>query len=195
LEERGMKIKDVVVKVPNRVQRVLVLFNGMGDGISSRLSKLGAFEAVGFCEENDFGRRLLHKRWPDAKIYKDLSKLARRCYDCEPEDEDGGVFCPRCEEDFADCACIGTDQLLDECGPIDVVVGGAKERDSDSMLEFSRIVRELEPRMAVMLMGYDGEIEGIGMLSALVLEVMVNTMIDNDEREQSMRVEHEQGSA
>jgi len=120
-------------------------------------------QTVAFCEINPYCRAVLRKHWPDVPIFEDVTKLCRRIYDCEPETEDGEVFCPRCETEFGDCSCIGTDQFTDEIGGIDVICGGFPCQDisligkrggiegeqSKLWFEYSRIIRELGPRWAI----------------------------------------------
>lgn len=141
--------------------RVLDLFSGIG-GFSLGLERAG-MKTVAFCEIDPFCRRVLKKHWPEVPVYQDVTKLCRRVYDCEQENEDGDVICPRCTVEFGDCDCIGTDQFLDEVGAVDVVCGGFPCQDisligkragiggSQSSLWFEqhRIIRELEPRFVV----------------------------------------------
>lgn len=142
--------------------RVLDLFSGIG-GFSLGLERAG-MKTVAFCEIEEFPRKVLRKHWPDVPIYTDVTKLCRRIYDCEPENEDGEVICPRCNTEFGECDCIGTDQFLDEVGGIDVICGGFPCQDisvaghqlgieegqrSGLWFEFARIVGELQPRYVI----------------------------------------------
>ena len=72
-------------------------------------------------EINPFCRAVLEKHWPEVRRWNDVTKFCRRLYDCEPEDEEGNCWCNRCDCDFGDCECVGTDALLDECGSVDLI--------------------------------------------------------------------------
>lgn len=139
----------------------LSLFAGIG-GIDKGLEDSG-LRCVAQVEIDPFCRAVLAKHWPDVPRFNDVTKFCRRCADCEPENEDGEVICPRCEIEFGDCECIGTDQFTDECGVPDVVAAGVPCQPSsvagrrrgtgderwlwDEML---RVVRELHPRWIIL---------------------------------------------
>ena len=53
---------------------VLDLFSGIG-GFSLGLEWAGGFETKGFCECDDFCRRVLRKHWPDVTIIEDIKDL------------------------------------------------------------------------------------------------------------------------
>jgi DNA (cytosine-5)-methyltransferase 1 len=144
--------------------RVLDLFSGIG-GFSLGLERAG-MKTVAFCEIEEFPRKVLKKHWPEVPVYQDVTKLCRRIYDCEPENEDGEVICPRCNVDFGHCDCIGTDQFLDEVGPVDVICGGFPcqpysiageghgkrlgEKDNRALWpEYHRIIEELRPSWVI----------------------------------------------
>src|SRR4029450_4697853 len=91
----------------------------------------------------------------------DVRRLCRRIYDCEC-DEEGNAWCPRCEEDFGECACIGTDQFTDTHGFPDVITGGVPCQPASLIGECRgsaderwlwpdtlRIVGELRPRFCL----------------------------------------------
>jgi len=142
--------------------KVLDLFSGIG-GFSLGLERTGGFETIAFCEIDKYCQKVLRKHWPDVPIFNDVTKLCRRVYDCEPETEDGEVFCPRCKTEFGDCACIGTDQFIDEIGTPDVICGGFPCQDisligkggglkasrSGLWFEYLRIIGELFPTWVV----------------------------------------------
>lgn len=139
--------------------KVLDLFSGIG-GFSLGLERTGGFETIAFCEIEPFCQKVLKKHWPDVPVYDDITKFSRRIYDCEPENEDGEVICPRCKTEFGECQCIGTDQFLDEIGQPDVICGGFPCQDisllgkgkglagtrSGLWFEYLRIIGELEPK-------------------------------------------------
>lgn len=140
--------------------RVLDLFAGIG-GISLGFERAG-MKTVAFCEIDPACQRVLRHHWPDVVCYPDVTKLCRRIMDCQPETEDGEVWCPRCQMEFGDCDCVGTDAFIDTHGPVDVVAGGfpcqpfsvngkRKGQDDDRNLwpEFIRVVRELDPSWVV----------------------------------------------
>lgn len=90
------------------------LFTGIG-GMDLGFERAGlrcAFQV----EIEPYNLAVLDKRFPSVPKYKDVTKFCRRVYDCEPEDSEGFVRCPRCDAEFGECECVGTDQLLDETG-------------------------------------------------------------------------------
>jgi len=136
------------------------LFSGIG-GFDLGLERAG-MKIIWQSEIDPYASAVLKKHWPDVPNLGDITKLARRLYDCEEENEDGNVWCPRCDEEFGECACIGTDQLTDEYGAPDVICGGfpcqpfsvaGKRRGTDDERdmwpEFIRVVRELCPQWVV----------------------------------------------
>lgn len=112
-------------------------------------------------EIDPFCQKVLEKHWPNVPRFSDVTKFCRRVYDCEPETEDGEVICPRCGIEFGECECIGTDQLTDEYGFPDIIVGGdpcqenSNARRSGTIRspslggEFIRIIDELQPRFVL----------------------------------------------
>jgi DNA (cytosine-5)-methyltransferase 1 len=138
--------------------RVLDLFSGIG-GFSLGLERAG-LRTVAFCEIDPYCRKVLAKHWPDVPTFPDVRQLCRRTWENEPENEDGFVECKIHQgEDFGNCACIGTDQFIDEIGPIDVICGGFPCQDisligegggingehSGLWKEYARIIGELQP--------------------------------------------------
>lgn len=137
------------------------LFAGIG-GFDLGFERAG-LECRWQVEIDDYCRRVLTKHWPSIPKYRDVTKFCRRSADCEPENEEGEVWCPRCDAEFGECECISTDQLLDECGPVDVICGGFPCQDisnagkragidgerSGLWAEYVRIVRELRPSYVV----------------------------------------------
>jgi len=138
------------------------LFAGIG-GLDLGLERAG-MTCAWQVELDPFCSAVLAKHWPNVKRYKDVTKFARRIYDCEPADDpdDDGVYCARCDgAEFGDCECIGTDQLLDEAGWVDLICGGFPCQDisqigkqegitdgeqSGLWREYARIIGQLEPR-------------------------------------------------
>lgn len=102
---------------------VLDLFAGIG-GFSLAAEWAGG-RTIAFAEVAAYPAQVLRSIWPDVPNVGDVTKLCRRPYDCEPATDDPeSVWCPRCNADFGDCACIGTDQFTDTYGFPDVITGG-----------------------------------------------------------------------
>jgi len=115
-------------------------------------------------EIDPYASQVLAKHWPNVPRYKDVKKFCRRLYDCDIEDENGECLCPRCNTDFGECECVGTDQVIDECGAVDVICGGFPCQDisnagkmagitgdrSGLFFEITRIARELGPKYIVL---------------------------------------------
>ena len=53
---------------------VLDLFSGIG-GFSVGLEATGKFKTIGFCEQDKFCHKVLHKHWSEVPIYEDIKKL------------------------------------------------------------------------------------------------------------------------
>jgi DNA (cytosine-5)-methyltransferase 1 len=145
--------------------KVLDLFSGIG-AFSLGLERAG-MRTIAFSEIEPYAQAILKKHWPNIPQLGDVRSLCRRTGDNHPEDEYGGVECAIHEgEDFGDCACIGTDQFLDEYGAVDVVCGGFPCQDisvghtwhkaqgidgsrSNLWWEMQRIIGELQPRWVI----------------------------------------------
>lgn len=142
--------------------RVLDLFSGIG-GFSLGLERTGGFETVAFCEFDPAAQRVLRKHWPDVPVFDDVRALCRRTHDnLGPDDEwpEDELECSiHAGEDFGDCACIGTDQFIDEIGGVDLICGGFPCQDislngklaglegerSGLWREYKRVISELDP--------------------------------------------------
>jgi len=141
----------------------LDLFSGIG-GFSLAFEAEG-FKTIAFVENNREASKVLADKWPGVPNLKDVTKLCRRCYDCESyeSDEDGEIiWCKRCNADFGDCECVGTDAFLDEHGTPDVITGGVPCQPASAIGQMRgtaderwlwpdtiRIMRELMPRYAL----------------------------------------------
>jgi DNA (cytosine-5)-methyltransferase 1 len=146
------------------------LFTGIG-GFDLGLERAG-MRVIWQAEIDPYACAVLKKHWPHVPNLGDVRKIARRIYDCEAENEDGDVICPRCNVEFGECDCIGTDQLIDEYGAPDLICGGFPCQDisiagrgdglrgtrSGLWSEFDRIVGELRPRIAL--------VENVGALTS-----------------------------
>jgi len=138
------------------------LFSGIG-GFDLGFEQAG-LECSFQCEIDDNAVSVLDKHYPEIKKFRDVTKMARRLYDCEQIDEDE-FLCPRCEMEFGDCECSGADEMLDEY-PIDILVGGFPCQDisagrdrwgakgingerSGLWFEYKRIIDELQPKWAI----------------------------------------------
>lgn len=139
--------------------KFLSLFTGVG-GLDLGLEQAG-LRCVAQVEIDSYCRDRLAERWPDLPRFSDVRTICRRIWQNRPEDEDGFVECAIHEgEDFGDCACVGTDQFIDEYGVPDLIVGGDPcQRNSNAWrqgegndspaAEFIRIVAELRPRLVL----------------------------------------------
>lgn len=142
--------------------KVLDLFSGIG-GFALATEWAGG-ETIAFSEVAGFPSRVLQARWPEVPNLGDITKLCRRCYDCQPDpNDDESLLCPRCDTEFGDCDCIGTDQFTDTYGFPDVVVGGVpcqpaslvgkRRGTSDERWlwpDTLRVIGELQPRFAIL---------------------------------------------
>ena len=137
----------------------LDLFSGIG-GFSLAAAWAG-FRTIAFAEVCPDASRILEHWWPGVPNLGDVRKLCRRAYDCERRD-DGEVWCPRCDADFGDCACVGTDQFTDTFGAVDLLTAGVPCQPASLLGERRgtaderwlwpdtlRIVRELRPRYCI----------------------------------------------
>ena len=160
---------EIATARPGSVQRfvtphfqVLDLFSGIG-GFALATEWAGG-RTVAFCEIAEYQSRVLAARWPDVPNYRDVTKLCRRAYDCQPNPDDpDAVWCQRCNADFGDCDCIGTDQFTDTHGFPDVIAGGVpcqpaslvgqRRGTADERWMWPdtlRIIGELRPRYALL---------------------------------------------
>ena len=99
------------------------LFSGIG-GIDLGFEWAG-IETKWQVEIDDYCRKLLSKRFPDAKQFKDIRDIYR--FTDEYRDVYGDrevMWCDRHDLDFADCECVGCSQWDDEMEPVDIISGG-----------------------------------------------------------------------
>jgi DNA (cytosine-5)-methyltransferase 1 len=120
------------------------------------------FRTVAFSEIDPEASAILAHWYPNVPNLGDITKLCRRIYDCDYDEETGEAWCPRCDEEFGDCACIGSDQFFDEIGQVDVLTGGVPCQPASAIGEMRgsnderwlwpdaiRLVREIRPRIAL----------------------------------------------
>jgi len=140
---------------------------------------------IGQVEIDPYCLAVLERHWPDVPRWKDVRKFCRRIYDCEPENEDGEVICQRCNTEFGECECVGTDQFMDEhgfpelicggfpCQPVSVAGRNLQDKDPRWLWpEFARIIDQIRPAwvlaenvLGLRTRGYDGvagDLEGLG---------------------------------
>jgi DNA (cytosine-5)-methyltransferase 1 len=103
------------------------LFAGIG-GFDLGLERAG-MKCIAQVEIDPYCRDVLAKHWPNVLRFEDVRKFCRRIYDCDPENEEGEVNCPRCGVEFGACGCIGTDQFTDEHGFPDIIAAGFECQD------------------------------------------------------------------
>jgi DNA (cytosine-5)-methyltransferase 1 len=136
------------------------LFSGIGG--FALAAQWAGFRTIAFCEIESYCRAVTIKHWPKVEHYNDVRKFCRRIYDCEYDEESGEAWCPRCDEEFGECECIGTDQFTDTVGFPDLITGGVpcqpasligeRRGTSDERWlwpDTIRIMGELRPRFGV----------------------------------------------
>lgn len=147
--------------------KYISLFSGIG-GFDLGFDRAG-MTCVAQVEIDKACRSVLGRTWNPLPRFGDVTKFARRLYDCEQVDEDYFV-CPRCsagqnhDVEFSECDCVGTDVILDEvldyqrhwivggfpCQDISAArdrwgAAGIKGQRSSLFYEYIRIVSELDP--------------------------------------------------
>ncbi len=136
----------------------LDLFSGIG--MFSLAARWAGIETVAFSEIDPYANKILTQRFPETRNLGPVEKLCRRIADCDVlDDEWDEVWCPRCDEEFGDCACVGSDEFTDTFGFPDIITAGSPCQDfslngkgagiagdrSSLILETIRINRELRP--------------------------------------------------
>jgi DNA (cytosine-5)-methyltransferase 1 len=99
----------------------LDLFSGAG--MFALAARWAGIKTVALSEIETYANRVLEHRFPAVRNLGDIRKLCRRTFECDMLDEDT-AWCPRCDQEFGECACIGTDQFADDFGYPDVVTAG-----------------------------------------------------------------------
>jgi len=140
--------------------RHLDLFSGIG-GFALAAEAVG-WETIAFAEVDEYASSVLRTHWPGIDNVGDVTKLCRRVYDCEYDEESGEAWCPRCDDDFGECACVGTDQFTDTYGFPDVVTAGVPCQPTSQIgkrggvgdgrwlwPDTIRVVSELRPRFVI----------------------------------------------
>lgn len=158
------------------------LFAGIG-GLDLALESMG-HECAWHVEIDPFCQRILQLRWPQVQQYSDVTKFCRRAGDCVKDPSSDEPWCPFCNAEFGDCECAGTDQVNDECGPVEMICGGFPCQDisqigkgaglegkrSGLWFEFARIVGELGPRFVF--------VENVSALSSRGLDRVLGGLSD-----------------
>lgn len=137
----------------------LSLFSGIG-GFDLGFDRAG-MSCIGQVEANPYCRKVLEKHWPHVNRHDDVTTFARLISDCDPEDDEGYVNCPIHGIEFGDCPCIRVQQIIDDWGIPDIIIGGDPcqenanaRRNGDTKCpslggEFIRIVDRIRPRIVV----------------------------------------------
>lgn len=103
------------------VPKHLDLFSGIG-GFSLAFEAAG-FQTIAFAETDPKASARLKKNFPTVPNLGDVRKLCIRATDCVPAPGDY-LWCPRCEQEFGECECVGTDQFTDTYGFPHVLTAG-----------------------------------------------------------------------
>jgi len=106
--------------------KVLDIFSGIG-GFSLGLERTGGFETTAFCEIDENARNVLKKHWPEVIRFKNIKDL-------KPKKGDYDVVCGGFP-----CQDISVAGLKK----------GMKGERSGLWTEFKRIIKEVEPRYAI----------------------------------------------
>lgn len=165
--------------------RHLDLFSGIGG--FALASRWAGIETMALSEIEPYACAVLAHQFPQTRNLGDVRKLCRRTYECNLDPEMESAWCPRCQADFADCACIGTDEFIDCYGSPDIITAGFPCQDvscnshtgtgtagerSGLVFEATRVANELRPAFlllenvaALKTRGADqllAELEGLG---------------------------------
>lgn len=134
------------------------LFTGIG-GIDFAAEWAG-FDTIGQVEKTEYCQKVLTKHWPDVPGWSDIENLYWFAGDCE-QGPGNRPYCPRHDEFYSDCACIGPHQFSEEvdvdkitlitggepCQPHSISGDGEGEDDERYLWdEMLRIVKRLRPR-------------------------------------------------
>lgn len=164
LDDEQLTAKAGCPAAPCSLFSVLDLFSGIG-GFALATEWAGG-STIGFSEVAEYQSKILKARFPGVPNLGDVTKICRRIYDCEIREseygEDESVWCPRCEAEFGECECIGSDEFTDTYGFPDVIAGGVPcqpaslvgKRDGTEderwlWPDTIRIMRELRPRFGI----------------------------------------------
>ena len=151
-----MQVRDVHL-------RHLDLFRGVG--MFSLAARWAGIETIAASEISEYANRVAAVRFPAERNLGDIRNLCRRVYDCDLSqyDDEGIAWCERCEAEFGECACVGTDEFTDCYGFPDIITAGSPCQDFSLagkgegidgargalIHEAIRVTRELQPLFLV----------------------------------------------
>lgn len=114
----------------------LDLFSGIG-GFSLGLETLGTYKTIAFCEIDQFCQSVLRKHWADVPIFGDVRRISARDLKQTVDIITGGFPC----QDIS----VGQQHRVTKGGK----AYGIKGKRSGLWKEYKRLIKEIQPRWAV----------------------------------------------